>query len=327
LLDERIPVVTANKTLLAHHGPALAARAQARNVPLRFEATVMAGVPFLGALTARPFAAGVQSICGVLNGTSHFTLEQLCENSHSLEGAIQLAQERGLAEPDPAADLDGRDAAEKLCVLLQAIGAAGVSPAQIETTGINAVTRSDLRQARQLGGAIKPVAFARRTAAEAVEAFVGPAFVRRHDPLALLRGAQNATRLEGPEIGSLLFGGPGAGPEVTAGTILDDVIEVSRGAPAPVRWSGTPIGTVSAPTTRWFVRLRFPRRETRFGSVLEFFEERRLGIEQLTGAPPESGGDRLHVILAPQPREVVQAALDAFASINPCDTLALRCLD
>jgi homoserine dehydrogenase len=254
-LERGIPVVTANKSLLAVHGDELFAAAAATSTPLRYEAAVLAGVPFLGTFTRRPLAASLSSLSGVVNGTTNFILTEMGAG-HAYGDALAEAQRRGFAEPDPSNDVLGIDAAQKLVVLLRHFAWVSVQPQQIETTGIDGLRAKDLEQAAVLGGAIKPVVAAEWTAA-GITAFAGPAFVPASHALARIDGVQNAIALCGAPGGDLLFAGPGAGPVATAATILDDVVEaIGPAASADSYGYGKVHGASPAsPMTGWFVRL------------------------------------------------------------------------
>jgi homoserine dehydrogenase len=155
-----IPVVTANKSLLAHHGDELATAAVLARVPLRFEASVLAGVPFLGTFARRPYAAALTSVTGIVNGTTNFILSQMHDGTRDYASALSDAQRRGFAEPAPAKDVEGIDAVEKLTILIRQFGGQTVKPWMIETTGIACVTPADFGHARELGGTLKPVVHA-----------------------------------------------------------------------------------------------------------------------------------------------------------------------
>jgi homoserine dehydrogenase len=259
LLGRAVPVVTANKALVAAHGAELAALASRRGTALRYEASALAGVPFLGALGERPYVADVSRFVAVVNGTSNFILSTLESEPCTLDEALGRAQRLGLAEPDPSRDLDGLDALDKFALLASIFGWGSCSHADVEVRGIRELGADDLVAARELGGTIKPVVWASRTNG-GIEAFVGPAFVEPPNPLAALRGALSGIQLSGRYVPDLFFSGPGAGPDITAATILDDAIEavsMARRFPKPPRRSAARALLVT-PATEWFMRVRFP---------------------------------------------------------------------
>jgi homoserine dehydrogenase len=176
-----------------------------------------------------------------------------------LDSALARAQELGFAEPDPRRDLDGLDAADKLLLLTSLFGWGRMSREGLDIRGIRHVTVDDLAAARSIGGCLKPIVFAQRDAAGA-RAFVGPAFLPSTEPLASLGGALNGIRLDGRHVANLFFSGPGAGPDVTAATLLDDVAQaasVARRVHQRPATSSRPI-FASSPVTPWFIRLSFP---------------------------------------------------------------------
>lgn len=251
-LRRRIPVVTANKTLLAEHGDELFDAAVRSSTPLRCEAAVLAGVPFLGTFAARPLAACAGGVTGILNGTSGDILGRIGAGL-AFDEALAEARARGFAEPDPSRDLDGQDAADKLAVLVRWFGGLSVKPASIITESIRGVDASDMVRARELGGTVKPVALA-RWREDRVSAFTGPGFVPFGDVLAALRGVENGIRLERPGL-PLHVTGPGAGPDVTAATIVDDVIEALGDRRVP-DLRGRPASVDPPSGWSWFVTLR-----------------------------------------------------------------------
>ena len=161
-LSARIPVVTANKSLLAAHGDELFAAAARGGVPLLYEASVLAGVPFLSAFRRRPLARTVTGIQGILNGTSNFILSRMARGGADFSVALTDAQRLlgAMPKPNPSKDIDGDDAVEKLCVLLRHFGDFSVAPSQIERRGIRDVGPADLQHAAAFGGALRPVAVA-----------------------------------------------------------------------------------------------------------------------------------------------------------------------
>ena len=194
-LTSGVPVVTANKTLMAVHGDDLRALARAHHTPLACDAAVLAGVPFLGALARRPLVATPRRIAGIVNGTSHFVACAMAEGA-PFARALEVAIARGYAEPDSRADISGRDAAEKLAILLHLAGCAGVEPADFTRVGIDAITTADVIGARALDGVLKPVVLASLDPSHP-GAWVGPALVDRSHPCAASAGVANFVELAG----------------------------------------------------------------------------------------------------------------------------------
>ncbi len=216
-LDRGISIVTANKTLIAHHGPALSRLAAQRGVSLRYEAAVCAAIPILAALDHLR-GDRVTSITAIVSGTCNFILSAMSRGA-TFDKALAEAQRLGYAEPDPSADISGRDAAEKACLLASAIGLPPVTPDRVATEGIAHITSEDVAYARRTGHVIKLLAEIRAGG----ETRVGPALVAANHPLARVNGAGNALLIHAQLAGELLLQGPGAGPGPTASAILGDL--------------------------------------------------------------------------------------------------------
>ena len=254
-----VPVVTANKTLMATCGLELRALAERHQTALAFDAAVLAGVPFLGSLARRPLVSAARRVEGIINGTSHFITGAI-ERGASFDTALAEAETHGYAEPDSAADTSGRDAAEKLTILLHLAGCSDVRVADLPCTGLEGLQPADFTGAHALGGTIKPVSIAALEAG-AAGAWVGPAFVAGEHPFARLDGVANALQLTDARGRRVLFAGPGAGPEATAVTIIDDIVEAlasgSAGAPVPtvLARGRVPAAVLREPAPcSWFVR-------------------------------------------------------------------------
>jgi homoserine dehydrogenase len=302
-----VAVVTANKSLIAAHGPELRALASRRGVPFAFDATVLAGVPFVGSLSRRPLVAGIQRICGILNGTSHFVVCAIARGA-SFDEALAEAQRRGYAEPDSRADVSGRDGAEKLSILLQLAGVRAAADT-IPSAGIDTVTPNDLAAARAFGGTIKPMVLADLRAPGA-GAWVGPAFVEDRHPCARLEGVANALELTRADGHAVSFAGPGAGPDVTALTIIDDIVESTAVSPARrdasyVRHAADVVMT-RPPETGWFLRVRGAA--TWRGATIE----QRLDARHVSVLRVFARGEEWFVRIAPAPWAQVQYAMTAL---------------
>jgi homoserine dehydrogenase len=221
------PVVTANKSMLAAEGTSLAALARANGTPLLFEASVIAGVPFLQAFGGRPLASAVDRIDAILNGTTNYILTRMAEDRISFDEALVHARALGYAEPQAEHDISGRDAAEKLCVLLRHLGLADLTVRAIPLVSLRTVTSGDLERARTSGESLKFIARAWRVG-ERLETSVGPALLAADHPLSRVGGVLNGIVLDGRFAGPLFYSGPGAGPDITAATILDDVASLAQ---------------------------------------------------------------------------------------------------
>jgi homoserine dehydrogenase len=222
--------ITANKKLVATHGAELARLAEQHDGALDFEAAAGGAVPVVRALRDGLAGVGVHAVRGVLNGTTNFVLSA-AHRGADVSSAVREAQALGFAEADPSRDLDGHDAADKLRLL--AWLAFGVAPHQLPVTvGGFASASGLLAQAANTGGAVRQVAEVRRTAAGLV-AHVALQVLPSDDPLASVTNERNRVVVESRSAGALVFEGPGAGGEATAGALLADLRRGGSALPRP----------------------------------------------------------------------------------------------
>jgi homoserine dehydrogenase len=213
-------VVTANKALLAANGRDLFAEAARKRVAIGFEASVCGGVPVIGALRRGLAGDSIESIRGILNGTSNYVLCRLAEGLDH-RTAVVRAQEAGFAEADPSLDLSGTDAAQKLAIL--AALAFHEPVRRTVVTGIEDVSANDVERARAAGMVIRQVAEASRVAG-GIQLVVEPRLIRGTDPLAGVIDEQNAVVIRGRAVGEIRLSGLGAGALPTASAVLSDVL-------------------------------------------------------------------------------------------------------
>ncbi|MFM7108758.1 MAG: homoserine dehydrogenase [Planctomycetaceae bacterium] len=232
LLEHGKDVVTANKALLAEHGPELFEVARRKGRSIAFEAAVAGGIPIVAAIGECLAANRIESIRGILNGTSNFILTRMEEDGADYRDALKLAQEKGYAEADPSMDVDATDATQKLAILAHLAFGTWVPWAEIPRTGIEHLDLGLLACAREFGYRIRLVAVAGRTADERLAMRVAPALVRIGTPLAETRGAYNAVSIVGDAVGRMFFHGLGAGQMPTASAVVADIIDTVVGRAA-----------------------------------------------------------------------------------------------
>lgn len=226
-LDAKRSVVTANKMLLALHGPALVDRAIANGVDLAFEGSVGGGIPVIRVLREALASDWVVRLEGIVNGTCNYVLSRMRSDGLAFEDAVHEAQSKGYAEADPSLDVDGHDAAHKLVVLAMLAFGARVEAGRVPTEGIRGVEPIDHRFAERFGFVIKHLAIG-CDRGEGVELRVHPSLVRRDTQLANVNGVLNAIALEGRALGPTLLSGRGAGDLPTAVSVVADVLDVAR---------------------------------------------------------------------------------------------------
>ena len=219
-------VVTANKALLAHHGPELYAEARRRGVPLAFEAAVAGGIPLIRAVKDGLVANRILSVFGIVNGTCNYILTKMTDEGLDFGMVLKEAQAHGYAEADPTFDIEGNDSAHKLQILVTLAFRTFVDLKDIHTEGITRVTAQDIGYARELGYRIKLLAIAKATAGR-LEARVHPTMIPADSPLAAVSGVFNAVFITGDAVGDLMFYGRGAGQLPTASAVWSDAVEIA----------------------------------------------------------------------------------------------------
>ncbi len=227
-------VVTANKMLLAYHGPELCAAAVQAGADLRYEAAVAGGVPIIKALREGLAAGGIDLVCGILNGTCNYILTRMTYDGLEFDGVLKQAQELGFAETPPDLDVEGHDTAHKCQIIASLACGSEVDLGDILVEGITHVTHSDVAYAREMGYVIKLLAIVRNINGE-IEARVHPTLVREDHLLASVRNEFNAVYVDADITGPTLYYGKGAGRLPTASAVVADIIDIGRrgGAQAP----------------------------------------------------------------------------------------------
>lgn len=228
LLESGKDIVTANKALLAVHGPELFDRARELGRSIAFEASVAGGVPIITNISQCLSANQILSLRGILNGTSNFIVSQMEEHGADYASAVKEAQRRGFAEADPTMDVDGTDAAQKLAILAHLAFGARVDADKIPRMGIDSLDPTDLRWATDLGYRIKLLAVA-QLQEDQLELHVSPTLVKIGTPLAEVRGANNAISVVGDMVGGVFYHGLGAGQLPTASAVAADMIDTAVG--------------------------------------------------------------------------------------------------
>lgn len=228
LLEAGKDVVTANKALLAEHGPELFDRARELGRSIAFDAAVAGGIPIITNIGQCFSANQILSLRGILNGTSNFIVSQMEEQGADYAAALAEAQQRGFAEADPTMDVDGSDAAQKLAILAHLAFGARVHWTEIPRVGIDKLNASDLRYAKELGYRIKLIAVAQLQPG-GLELHVSPTLVKVGTPLAEVRQAFNAISVVGDAVGPVFFHGLGAGQMPTASAVVADMIDTAVG--------------------------------------------------------------------------------------------------
>jgi homoserine dehydrogenase len=315
------PVVTANKALIAEHGAELAVLAEARGVPLLFEAAVMGGVPAVKIVREALVGDDVRSIAGILNGTCNYILTEMEATGRSFADVLAEAQRLGYAESDPTMDVGGFDAAHKISILAALAFGCAPNYAAAEIEGIEGVDLLDIQLARDLGYRIKLVASADRSP-DGVLVRVHPSLAPLAHPLAQAGGALNALFIEGARTGRIFIQGPGAGAGPTAAAVAADIADVMAGAVRPVFQA--PAGQLSPFTPvdpsksigRAYLRLLVKDEPGVIAAVSETLAEAGVSIESFLQKPMENASGVPIVLTTHAVAEsVLKAAIERIAGL------------
>jgi homoserine dehydrogenase len=287
-------VVTANKALLAEHGPRVFAAARASGRAVAFEASVGGGIPIVQALGVALAANQVQGLAAILNGTCNFILTRMTADGLPYEEALGQAQQLGYAEADPTLDVDGTDTVHKLIILAQLAFEAGVRLDAIPRQGIDRLQTADLKYAGELGYRIKLLALAKLSSA-GLELRVAPTLVRQGTPLAEIGGPYNAIRVVGDAVGDTLFYGRGAGAMPTASAVVGDLIQVvsdRTGLPSWLRnlWPESPPSVPMTPPSqirsRYYLRFTIADRPRVLARLAQILGDRGISIASVIQHDP-----------------------------------------
>ncbi len=318
-------VVTANKALLAAHGPEIFETADANGADLYFEAAVGGAIPIIRPVRESLAGDRIVRILGIVNGTTNFVLDRMTTDHLAYDVALKEAQEEGYAEADPTADVEGYDAASKIAILASLAFHMRVSLDDVYREGITEITPHDVTAAAESGHVIKLLGIAQRTDA-GVTVRVHPALVPLSHPLANVGGAYNAVFIEAEAAGELMFYGKGAGGVPTASAVLGDIVSVARHralggkGPRESNYVSLPVLPIASSRTRFQIRLEVADRPGVLAKVAAILGAHDVSIETVR-QPPSGGGDgRAHLVIATH--EAVESDLSATVEeIRACEVV------
>ncbi|MFT8472868.1 homoserine dehydrogenase [Acetobacter persici] len=321
------PVVTANKALLAIHGPALARLSAEKSAPLLFEAAVAGGIPAIKMVREGLAADRLLRIGGILNGTCNYILTVMRETGKDFGTVLADAQQLGYAEADPSTDIDGLDAAHKLTILAGLAFGQPVAFESLHVEGIRRIGALDLTFARTLGYRIKLLGMARMSEA-GLEARVTPCLVPENAPIAQVDGVFNAVVAEGAFAGRLMIEGRGAGAGPTASAVAADLIDVARGHTIPV-WgvqaTDTPplqANPVSAGTGAFYLRLLVEDRPGVIADITAVLRDCGVSLRSMLQHTPEQNDADPYVPLVLVTHQTSEAAMqEAVTRIDGLDVV------
>lgn len=311
-------VVTANKQLLARHGPDLLAAAEEGGSELRFEASVCAAIPVIKVLRESLLAAEIDSVMGIVNGTTNYILSEMRKSGMSYSDALAQAQALGYAEADPTEDVGGADAAAKMAILCSIAFHTRVLIDDVPYSGIDDLQSEDVDIAAELGFVMKLLGVARLVDG-AVSVRVHPALVPGDHPLAAIDGADNAVLLESSMVRQIMLVGPGAGGTETASAVVSDVLSILGSRPGSflggaLADAGRPMAGDDALESAFYLRLEVADEPGVLARVSAVLGE--SGVSILTVLQRGEGDSaRLVMILHRSPEGQVAEAIGRLAEM------------
>ena len=227
MLEAGKDVATSNKALVAEKGAELLELAKAKNVNFQFEASVGGGIPIIRPLKNCLTADVIEEITGIVNGTTNYMMTEMSEKGVDFEDVLKDAQEKGYAEKDPTADIEGYDAGRKIAILTSLVCGQQVDFEDIHTEGISHISSTDIKYAKAMGRAIKLLATSKKVG-DGYAAMVAPFLLSAEHPLYSVNGVFNAIFVKGNVLGDAMFYGSGAGKLPTASAVVADIVEMAK---------------------------------------------------------------------------------------------------
>ncbi len=317
-------VTTANKEVMAKHGPELLALAREKGVDILYEASVGGGIPIIAPLKRDLLANEITAISAIINGTTNFILTSMSKEGRDFGEALKEAQSLGYAEADPTNDVEGIDAAYKISILSSLAFRTTVTPEQVYREGITRLSAKDFRYAREMGYAIKLLAVGKK-ANGAVQVRVHPVLLPEAEPLAMVHGVLNAIQVEGDLIQRVMFEGPGAGPQPTSSAVISDVLNAAHalacgGAP-PLRWSDggpLPLRPIDELKNRYYMRLTVADRPGVLAQIASILGKNDISIATVLQKEADAATQTAEIVIMTHEakEKAVQEALRAVAALE-----------
>ena len=321
-LRRGVPVVTANKHLLALHGDDLERLARESKTTIRYEASAGGGIPVLQALDHGLRTENFQLLVAILNGTTNFILSTMERDGRDFAEALEAAQALGFAEADPALDLSGQDTAQKLSILVRRAFRMDVALSSIPTEGIIGMELEDLRQADRFGYTVRLLGIALRHS-DGLDVRVHPAFIPKRYLLAAVRDEFNGIYIRGEATGSMLFYGKGAGALPTAQAVLGDVMVTARECVSGVKLLGTapkhdpeqrlPLDAVR---TKYYLRLIVDDRPGVLAQVAACLAAANVSVAQMFQAEGARGEASITILTHQAQDHDVREAVKGIAALQ-----------
>ena len=314
-------VVTANKALLAYHRYELAELA--KDIAFEYEASVAGGIPIINALRDGLSANHIESIVGIMNGTSNYIMTEMTNEGVAYDDILKEAQELGYAEADPTFDVGGYDAAHKLLILASIAYGIDAKPEDILIEGIQNVTQEDISFAKEFGYAIKLLGIAKKVDSE-VELRVHACLISKDKMIAKIDGVMNGISVVGDKVGETLYYGPGAGGDATASAVVANIIDIARsGKSTPMLGFNRPMegNTLTLKATadiesKYYLRINVSDKPGVLAKLTKVFETHDISIETMLQRPSENTSANLLISTHTSKESDVQAMINQLEKVD-----------
>lgn len=324
-------VVTANKALIANHGNELFEAASKNKVTLAYEAAIAGGIPIVKAMREGLSANSIDWLAGIINGTGNYILTEMSDKGSAFDDVLKEAQALGYAEADPEYDVEGIDAAHKLCILASLAFGMPLNFKRVYTEGISKITPLDVTYAEELGYRIKHLGVAKKTS-QGVEMRVHPTLIPEKRLIANVNGVMNAVVVKGNAVGPTLYYGAGAGAEATASAVIADIVDICRqldlssdtAVPAlgfsPDALEELPILSIEEVETAFYLRLSVEDKPGVMAAITKILADNGISIEAVQQKEPEQHGANAQVILLTD-QVIEKSLITALAEIESLDSI------
>ncbi|HLR70642.1 MAG TPA: homoserine dehydrogenase [Pseudogracilibacillus sp.] len=326
-LQAKKHVITANKDLIALHGPELEKTAKQNGCDLFYEASVGGGIPLLRPLYDGLASDRIQQVMGIVNGTTNYILTKMDQEGQSYDDALQKAQELGFAEADPTADVEGLDAARKMVILARLSFLTNVDLDDVEVEGISKLAVADIEYGKKLDLTMKLIGFANRHDQQ-VEVSVQPTFLSKNHPLAAVNDEYNAVYVNGEAVGETMFYGPGAGSLPTATAVMADVVAAIKNMLLGVNGKKfvkpsfkKELTPANKRFSQFYLRLHVKDEIGAFASISELFNQLDISFERILQTPANKGFAEIVVVTHKTSLQNFQDALKQLDELQVVDTV------
>lgn len=322
-LEKGKQIVTANKDLMALHGPEILTKAEQMGCDVMYEASVAGGIPILRTIVNGFSSDRIQKMIGIVNGTTNYILTKMSGEGASYEQVLKEAQELGFAEADPTSDVEGLDAAYKMAILATLGFRTNISMDDVDVRGITGVTAEDIEYGKRLGYEVKLLGIAERDD-DLISVSVQPTMVKRSHPLASVHGVFNAVYVYGEAVGETMFYGPGAGEMPTATSVVADLVAVAKhvrlgisGRSGFVPYKEKKLKTDEQICSKYFILLHVDDKAGVLARIAQVFGEYDVSLDSVLQQPNDAHANaEIIIITHDAAKSSIRNVLDVFRTMD-----------